>query len=158
MLILQCWRSHTRRSHRRVVLQIFEDSFLSSCFRPQESNIRSGFSTGSATNTAGNRLIQIDANDILGFKFVRDRAVTHASNHGCQAFALFHKIFITDWIVETLTQRNIAKLDTATDGLSSHANSLKMVRGLRGSLPHLHFADLTQPHPSLRHHARHFLS
>ena len=58
--------------------------------------------------------IQVDADDIVGFKFVGNRAVTHAGNHGCQVFALFHKIFGADRVIETLTESDIAELDTTT--------------------------------------------
>ncbi len=71
---------------------------------------------------AGKALIRIDANNVVGFKFVRDCAVTHAGNHGCQAFALFHEIFGADRVIETLTESNIAELDSVTGGLSGHAN------------------------------------
>ena len=62
------------------------------------------------------RLIQVDANDIVGFEFVRDCAITHAGNHSRQVLALFHEIFGTDWVIEALTERNIAELGTTTGG------------------------------------------
>ena len=66
-------------------------------------------------------LIQVEANNIVGFKFVWDCAVTYAGNHGCQAFALFHKIFGADWVIEALTDNNIGELDAATGGRRGHS-------------------------------------
>lgn len=56
--------------------------------------------------------MQVDADDIVGFKFVGDCAVTYAANHGCQTFALFHEIFGTDRVVETFPDSNIAEFET----------------------------------------------
>jgi hypothetical protein len=61
-----------------------------------------------------NRLMQVDADDIVGFKLVGDCAVTDAANHGCQAFALFHEIFGTDRVIETFPDSNIGEFETAT--------------------------------------------
>ena len=94
----------------------------------------------------GNRLIQVDADNIVGFEFVRDCAVTCAGNHGCQAFALLHKIFVADWVIEALTDSNIAELDTATWGRSSHASSLEYIFGEKQfsrEMPANHYA---RPH------------
>jgi len=55
-------------------------------------------------------LIQVDANNIVCFKFVGDCAIAYAGNHGCHAFALFHEIFGADWVIETLTESDIAEL------------------------------------------------
>ena len=65
---------------------------------------------------AGNRLIQVNADNVVGFEFVRDRAITHAGNHGCQTFALLHEILGADWVIEALTESNIAEVDTAKGG------------------------------------------
>jgi hypothetical protein len=69
---------------------------------------------------AGNRLVQVDANDVVGFEFVWDCAVTYAANHCGQAFGLFHKILSADWVVEPFTDGNIGEFDTATGGRCSH--------------------------------------
>jgi hypothetical protein len=70
-----------------------------------------------------NGLIQVDANNIVSFKFVRDGAVTDAGNHGGHAFALLHEIFRADGVIETLTESDFTELGTTTGYGSGHSNS-----------------------------------
>ena len=64
--------------------------------------------------------MQVDADDIIRFEFIGDRAVTYAGDHGCQGFALFHEILGADRIVEAFPDNNIREFDTATDGIGWH--------------------------------------
>ena len=58
--------------------------------------------------------MQVDAHDIVGFKFVGDSAVAYAGDHGCEGLALFYEVFRADWIVEPFTDSNIGEFDTST--------------------------------------------
>ena len=69
-------------------------------------------------------LVQIKADNVVGFKFIRDRAVAQAGDHGRQTFALLHEIFRADGVKEALTDGDIAEMDTAAGGMSGHARIL----------------------------------
>ena len=75
--------------------------------------------------------MQVDADEIVGFKFVGHCAVTYAGDHGCQAFALFHEVFRADWIVEPFTDSNIGEFDTSTKGRRGHKRK-RIVEALNG--------------------------
>ena len=64
--------------------------------------------------------MQVDANEIVGFKFVGHRAVTYAGDHGRQGFGLFHEVFRADGIVEPFTDSDIGEFDTSTKGRRCH--------------------------------------
>jgi hypothetical protein len=66
-------------------------------------------------------LIQVNADNVVGFKLIRDCAITQAGDHGRQSFALLHEIFGADWVIEALTESKVAELDTATGRMNSHA-------------------------------------
>ena len=65
-------------------------------------------------------LVQVNADNVVGFEFIRDRAITLAGNHGCQRFCLLHEIFVADRVEETLTDCNIAEIDAAAWRRGSH--------------------------------------
>lgn len=85
-------------------------------------------------HAAGIRLIQVNADNVVGLEFVRDRAITHAGHHGGQGFALLHEIFGADRVKEALTESNFAEGGTATGRLSSHVNQHQFGREQVGSL------------------------
>src|SRR5690242_18596663 len=64
--------------------------------------------------------MQVDADDVIGFEFVRDFAIPDASDHGSQIFGLLHEVFLADRIVEPFTDSNIGELDSAATGRRGH--------------------------------------
>ena len=88
---------------------------------------------------ARNALIQINADDIVGFEFVWNGAVPYAGNHDCEAFAFLDEIFGADRVKETLTDSDIAKLDTAAGRLRSHAGGFHHALGRQLYPVYLHF-------------------
>jgi len=66
-------------------------------------------------------LIQVNADNVVGFKLIRDCGFTQAGDHGRQIFALLHEIFVADRVIEALTESEVAEVDTATGRMNSHA-------------------------------------
>src|SRR4051812_4462950 len=62
------------------------------------------------------KLMQVDANDVVGFKFVCDCTVTDASDHRCKFVALFHEVFRADQIEKAFADGDIGEFDAATRG------------------------------------------
>jgi len=67
----------------------------------------------------------VDANDVVGFKFIRNRAVSNASDHGGHSVAKLHEVFRADWIIETLAKGNVAELDTVKARVRGHTESMR---------------------------------
>jgi len=69
----------------------------------------------------------VDTHDVISLKFVWHSAVSNASDHGSHAVALLDEIFRADWVIETLTEGNIAEFDTVKARLRAHTKSIKNV-------------------------------
>jgi hypothetical protein len=67
--------------------------------------------------------LMVDAHDVIGFKFVRHRAVSRAGDHGGHSGALLHEVFLADRVIETLTNGNIAKFGAVTGRVIGHTKS-----------------------------------
>jgi len=65
----------------------------------------------------------VDAYDVVSFKFVRHGAISRASDHGGHGGALFHKVFLADRVIETLTDGNFAEFGAVTGRVIGHAIS-----------------------------------
>ena len=64
--------------------------------------------------------MQVDTDDIIGFKFVRDFAVAYAGDHGCQVFSVLYEVFLANRVVEPFTDGDIGELDPAAWGRRAH--------------------------------------
>ena len=62
----------------------------------------------------------VDTHDVISFKFVRHSAVPGTGDHCGHSGALLHEVFLADWVIKTLANRNIAKFDTKTGRVIGH--------------------------------------
>lgn len=62
----------------------------------------------------------IDTYHIVRFEFIGYRAIADTRNHGGQTGTLFHEIFCADRVKETLTDGNLAEVDSLLFGFWIH--------------------------------------
>src|SRR5690242_16831423 len=82
--------------------------------------------------------MQVDANDVIGFEFVRNFAIAYAGDHRREAFSLFHEVFLTDRIVESFADGNIGELDAAARR-RGHKKTGKSIRRRKDDVMTLYF-------------------
>lgn len=62
----------------------------------------------------------VNADHVVGLKFVRHSAVANAGDHRSHALTLFYKVFRADWVIETLANGEIAEFDAVAGRSRSH--------------------------------------